>query len=118
MTNNNRPPENTQNSNRPPDQNNNISTDERSKSQEQTGNSSQKEPPKPREEMFQVTDETVNLVISADAHIVKGFGKNSNNNETTQLSIGDIKTGDILGLRFGEKLPDGGQSINFIQILQ
>lgn len=110
MTNNNRPPENMAN--------NNSSPEERAKLREQMGNSSQKEPPKAREEMFQVTDETVNLVISADAHIVKGFGKNSNNNETTQLSIGDIKTGDILGLRFGEKLQDGIQSVNFIQILQ
>ena len=113
MPNRNPSPENTQNSNKSPD--------EGSKLQEQTGNSSQKEPPKSREEMFQITDETVNLVISADAQIVKGLGRNPNNsddNEVTQLSIGDIKTGDILGLRFGEKLSDGGQSVNFVQIMQ
>ena len=110
MPNNNRPPENTQDGN--------ISPDERPKPQEQTENSSQKEAPKPREEMFQVTDETVSLVISADTHIVKGFGRNSDNNETTQLSIGDIKTGDMLGLWLGEKLSDGNQSVKYVQIMQ
>lgn len=110
MTNNNRPPENVQNSN--------ISPDERSKPPAQTGNSSQGEPPKPREEMFQVTDETYDLVISADAKIEKGFGRNLNDGKSTQLNIGDIKTGDILGLWFGEKSSDGKQSVKSVQVMQ
>ena len=109
---------NMNNENRPPErQNNNMPPDENLKPQEQTGNSSN-EPPKPREDMFQVTDETCDLVIAADVNIVKGFGRNKNIDETTQLNIEDIKTGDILGLWFGEKLSDGGQSVNYVQIMQ
>jgi hypothetical protein len=109
MPNNNRPPGNTQNSNTPPDEN--------SKPQGQTANQGQGDPAKPRGEMFQVTDETVDLVIAADAKIVKRAGRAPNNNDTTQLSLGDIKTGDILMLWYGDKLSDGGQSVNSIQVM-
>lgn len=112
---NNRPSDNTQNSNTPPDEN--------SKPQGQTGNQGQGDPTKSRGGTLQVTDETVDLVIAADAKIVQRAGRAPNNNDTTnndaatQLKVGDIKTGDILMLWYGDKLSDGGQSVNSIQVM-
>jgi hypothetical protein len=110
VANNRRPPENPPEGTTPPD--------ETTKPQQQRQNSDKGGTPAPNDEMFEVTDETISLVISEDASIVKGFGRNTNNNETTQLSIEDIKTGDILGLRFGEKSSDGEQSVNSVRIMQ
>lgn len=110
MTNNNMPPENTPNGNTPPDQS--------AKSPGQEGNQGQQTPPKSMEEMFQVTDETYNLVINEDAQITRGFGRGTGNDATTQLNLGDIKTGDILGLTFGEKLSSGEQSVKSVQLMQ
>ncbi len=98
--------------------NNNMPPDQSTKSPGQEGNQGQQTPPKSMEEMFQVTDETYNLVINADAQITRGFGRRTGNDATTQLNLGDIKTGDILGLTFGEKLSSGEQSVKSVQLMQ
>ncbi len=107
---NNRPAPNTPNGNKLPD--------ESARAPGPADNSSQQGPPESREEMFQVTDETYNLVINADAQITRGFGRGTGNDAATQLSLGDIKTGDILGLSFGEKLSSGEQSVKSVQLMQ
>ncbi|MDH7578090.1 MAG: hypothetical protein QHH75_09795 [Bacillota bacterium] len=94
---------------------------ERSEIQQRQG----EPPPSPEEraerraEMFQVTDKTFDLVISADAQIIKiqDFNRNSENQETARLEVGDIQEGDLLMLWFGEKLSSGEQSVTFIQLI-
>ncbi len=70
--------------------------------------------------MFQITDETLDLVIPADAQIIKiqGFNRSPGNQETARLGVGDIKEGDLLMLWFGEKLSSGEQSVAFIQLIR
>lgn len=94
---------------------------ERSEIQQEQG-----EPPSPEErarrraEMFQITDETLDLVIPADTQIIKiqGFNRNPGNQETARLGVGDIKEGDLLMLWFGEKLSSGERSVAFIQLIR
>lgn len=117
---NNRPPENTPNSNNPLENtpNGNKPPDESAGAPGPVDNSNQQGPPESREEMFQVTDETYNLVINADAQITRGPGRGTGKDDATQLNLADIKTGNILGLSFGEKLSSGEQSVKSVQLMQ
>lgn len=83
---------------------------------EQPGELSQEERAQRRAEMFQVTDETIDLIVPDDTSIVqdKGFGENR---EINKIDLGSIQEGDLLRIWYGDKLSDGGQSVKYIQLL-
>lgn len=82
----------------------------------QSGDLSPEERAQKRADMFQVTDETIDLTIPDDTPFVQdqGFGENK---EIKKIDIGSIQNGDLLRIWYGDKLPDGGQSVKYIQVL-
>lgn len=112
------PPENGQNNNAPRGETPKPQGQPEPTAQQGPPEDTGRQPPETREDMFQVTEETYDLVINADTRMERGFGRDPGGNESTQLRIEDIQTGDILRLWLGEKLSGGEQTVKSIQLMQ